>query len=71
MEGEAPHFVGEIGERDLGLGAIDVDSAHKQPHLVLLMREHMSTRARMLDYATLAYTVRSCTGLPLGFLRWI
>jgi hypothetical protein len=28
------HVVGQIGERDLGLGALDADGADKQPHLV-------------------------------------
>lgn len=33
------HVVGEVGECDLGLGALDTDGADEQPHLVLLPGE--------------------------------
>jgi len=41
VEDQAVHVVGEVGERDLGLGALDADGADEQPHLVLLPGEHM------------------------------
>ncbi len=41
MEDQAVHVVGEIGQRDLGLGALDADGADEQPHLVLLPGEDM------------------------------
>lgn len=41
MEDQAVHVVGEVGERDLGLGAFDADGANEQPHLVLLPGEDM------------------------------
>ncbi len=41
MEDQAIHVAGQIGERDLGLGALDADGADEQPHLGLLLREHV------------------------------
>lgn len=39
VEDQAVHVVGQIGQRDLGLSALDADGADKQPHLVLLVGE--------------------------------
>ena len=41
VEDQAVHVAGQIGERDLGLGALDADGADEQPHLGLLLREHV------------------------------
>ena len=41
MEDQAVDIVGEVGERDLRLGARDADGADEQPHLILLAGEHM------------------------------
>ena len=41
VEDQAVHIVGEVGERDLGLGTLDADSADEQPHLVFLPGEDM------------------------------
>ena len=41
MEDEAVDVVGEVGERDLRLGARDADGADEQRHLVLLPGEHV------------------------------
>lgn len=41
VEDQAVHVVGQIGQRDLGLGAFDADRADEQPHPGLLLREHM------------------------------
>jgi hypothetical protein len=39
VEDQAVHIAGEVGQRDLGLGAFDADGADEQPHLVLLPGE--------------------------------
>ena len=41
MEDQAVHIVGQIGQRDLGVGALDADGADEQPHVGLLLGEHM------------------------------
>jgi hypothetical protein len=41
VEDQAVHVVCEVGEGDLGLGALDADGADKQPHLVFLTGEDM------------------------------
>ena len=41
VEDEALHIVGKIGERDLGLGALDADRADEQGHVRLLLRKDM------------------------------
>ena len=41
VEDQAVHVVGEVGEVDLGLGALDADGADEQPHLVFLPGKDM------------------------------
>lgn len=41
MKDEAVDIVGEVGERDLRLGAHDADCADEQCHLSLLPGEHV------------------------------
>ena len=41
MEDQAVQIVGQIGQRDLGLGALDTDGADEQAHLVFLLSEQM------------------------------
>lgn len=41
MEDQPVHVVGQVGERDLGLGAGDADGADEQAHFRLLMRAHV------------------------------
>lgn len=41
VEDQAVHVVGQIGQRDLGRGALEADGADEQPHLVLLLGEDM------------------------------
>lgn len=40
-EDKAVHVVGEVGERDLGLSALDADRADEQSHLVFLPGKEM------------------------------
>ena len=41
MEDQAMHVVSQIGEGDLGLGALDADGADEQAHLVFLPGENV------------------------------
>jgi hypothetical protein len=41
VENQAVDIVGEVGERDLRLGARDADGTDEQPHLILLAGKHM------------------------------
>ena len=41
VEDQAVHVVGEVGEGDLGLGALDADGPDEQPHLVFLPGKDM------------------------------
>lgn len=51
MEDQAVHAIGQIGERDLGLGALDADGADEQAHLVLLLSEDMLDVSANLGYS--------------------
>lgn len=41
VEDQAVHIVGEVGQCDLGFGALDADGADKQPHMMLFMGKDM------------------------------
>ena len=41
VEDQPAHVVGQIGQRDLRLGALDADGADEQPHPGLLLRKDM------------------------------
>ena len=41
VEDQAVHIVGEVGERDLSLGALNADGTNEHAHLGFLLREHM------------------------------
>ena len=82
MEDEALHIIGEIGEHDLGLGALDADGSDEcsemirgiiaaNPMCAFSCANTCSTNTRTVDLALLALRVRSDIGLPLGFLRWM
>ena len=41
MEDQAVHIVGQVGQRDPGLGSLDANGADEQPHLVFLPGKNM------------------------------
>ena len=61
------HVVGEVGECDLGLGALDADGADEQPHLLLLPSEDMFNAGTDLGLGGIASALGHW--LAAGFLR--
>ena len=41
VEDQAVHVEGQNGQLNLGRSSLDADGANEQPHLGLLLREHM------------------------------
>ena len=63
VEDQAVHVVGEVGEGDLGFGALDADSADEQHHLVLLPVEHMFDTGTDLRFGGVGPGGASCHSL--------
>ena len=62
MEDQTVHIVSEVGQRDLGLGALDADGSDEQAHFVLLMRKDVLDASAHLGF--------DCVGLGCSLRHW-